>query len=633
MEATGQTEIELLPSTPSPPPDAQPATVALRDAVRALVREGRHDDAWEILRPHVLAGDDATTWGLARRVLEAGLERPAGCRRNVRLGLLCSYESAELAAHLRVACAAFGIALDLYAAPFGQLEQEVLGADTPLARFAPTHVLVAPTTADLAFPELSVSPEETLASELDRWRSLWQEIGARMATRILQHSFVVPDESPLGHLALRLPGARISLVRELNARLGAAAGSSVLLVDAERLAAGIGKRRWFDPRLWHAARQPISYDALPVLARETAAVLAGDVGLAPRCIVVDLDNTLWGGVVGDEGAQGVVIGQSPDGEAFAAFQDYLLALRDRGVLLAVASKNDLALAREPFERNRAMRLRLEHFDAFVADWRPKSDQVAEIAETLGLGLDSLVFLDDNPAECAEVASALPAVTTVPLTVPPSEFVRTVDRRVHLEASGSSADDGTRASSYAGRRRAEALRRETPSLPDFLRSLEMRARVRPVDVTSLERVAQLTQKTNQFNLTLVRRTPEQVERLIGRPRTICRTLELEDRFARHGIVGVAFALPDAEDAATAVLDTLLLSCRVIGRTAERHLVAHLAGAASELGYERLRGLYVPGPRNSLVADLYSKLGFVEVGASRWDLALDGTFESEYIVEAA
>lgn len=633
MKAMKPSESGMRQSTLSPPAGGPtlPATVALRDAVRLLVQDGRPDDAWELLRPRLRSDDDPATWGIARRLRQAAPGWTPEARRTVRLGLLCSYESAELAEHLQIACAAFDIALELYAAPFGQLEQEALASGSGLERFAPSHVLISAAGADLDFPELSTSPEGLLDAELTRWRSLWDAIGTRVAARVVQHGFVVPEESPLGHVALRLPGSRLSLVRELNARLGAAAGSSVLLVDVERVAASLGKQRWFDPRLWHAARQPFSYEALPSLAKATAAVLAGDVGLAPRCLVVDLDNTLWGGVIGEEGPEGIVVGDGPDGDAFAAFQDYLLALRGRGVLLAVASKNDLALARVPFETNPSMRLRLEHFEVFVADWRPKSEQVTEIAETLGLGLESLVLLDDNPAECAQVAAALPTVVTLPLNVPPSELVRTVARNVHIEASSLSGDDRTRTASYAARRQAESLRRETASLPDFWRSLEMRAQVRPVDASSLERTAQLTQKTNQFNLTLVRRTPEQVERLAAEPGTICRTLALQDRFSRHGIVGVAFVVPDPDEPTTAILDTLLLSCRVIGRTAEHHLLAHVADTAGGLGYERLRGVYVPGPRNALVAELYPGLGFSAAGEDCWELALDGTFRSDYIVE--
>jgi FkbH-like protein len=609
----------------------QPTDEPVRDAVRALVREGRYDDAWQMIRPRLMTDESPAVWNLGRRVVDAGAAAAWAppVQRQVRLGVLCSYEAGEFVEHLGLACAVFGIGVDLYAAPFGQLEQEALARDSGLTRFGPTHVLVAPTTADLAFVPLTDDPERALDDELRRWRTLWDGL-AGSGARVVQHAFVVPDESPLGHLALRVPGSRISLVRELNARLGAAAASTVLLVDVERIAAGIGKRRWFDPRLWYAARQPYSYEALPALARATAAVIAGDVGLAPRCLVIDLDNTIWGGVVGDDGTAALAVGHGQEGEAFAAFQEYLLALRERGMLLAVASKNDAATAREPFEQRGEMRLRLDDFDAFVADWRPKSEQIAEIADRLGLGLDSLVFVDDNPAECAQVAQALPSVETVALTVPASEFVRTLDRALHAEAPSLTTEDRGRAASYAALRKAAELRTTASTLPEFWRSLEMRARVRFPDETSIDRAAQLTQKTNQFNLTLVRRTRDQLERVLATDRTIARTLELEDRFAQHGIIGLAIAVPDADDSRVARVDTLLLSCRVIGRTAEAHLLSHLGRAAADAGYERLRGTYVEGPRNALVADLYPRLGFVANGGGGWDYDLaGGPLSSEYI----
>ena len=382
---------------------------------------------------------------------------------------------------------------------------------------------------DLDLPQLAENAAAVLDVEEARWRRLWDGIGSTIGARVIQHAFVVPDETPLGHLALRLPGSKLSLVRELNARLGAAAGSSVLLVDCERLASRIGKQSWLDPRLWQATRQPVSHAALPLLARETAAVLAGDLGLAARCLVVDLDNTLWGGLVGEEGPEGITVGEGPEGEAYAAFQEYLLALARRGVLLAVASKNDAEAARAPFEQNPRMRLGLGDFAAFVADWRRKPEQVAEIAERLGFGLDAIVFADDNPAECSEVATALPAVDTVPLDVPPSELVRTLASSLRFESATLTAEDVARQASYGARAQAEELRTAAVSLEDFWRSLEMRARVRDVDASSLERSTQLTQKTNQFNLTLVRRT------LGGRTQARRRPVgDLQDARARRSV---------------------------------------------------------------------------------------------------
>ena len=617
------------------------ATVTESEAgvsARTLVSEGRYEEAWAALIPALRSGKDAPAWSAARNLLSrgarAGWAPPAS--REARVAVLCTYEGTLLAQNLEIACRAFAIDPVIHTAPYGQVEQELGSTDTAVSRFAPSHVLVAPTTEDLGFPELADNRDEVLAAAGGRWTTIWEAASGGLGARVVQHAFVVPDETPLGHLAMRLPASRPSLVRDLNLRLGAAAGADVLLVDCDRLAARIGKERWSDPRMWYAARQPYSHAAGLLLARETAAVLAADLGLAARCLVLDLDNTLWGGVVGEEGVEGIVIGEGPEGEAYEAFQEYLVALRKRGVLLAVASKNDEHVAREVFERHPRMRLQMDDFALFVADWRRKPEQIECIAETLGLGLDTLVFTDDNPAECAEVAAVLPAVETVPLTMSPSEFVPTLAASPRFELSALTAEDMGRQRSYVAKARAEELRSQAVSLEDFWSSLEMRARVRDFEPASLERVAQLTRKTNQFNLTLVRRSREEIELLKEDQRAICRTLELEDRFVNHGLIGLAIALPDPSDRHVAVIDTLLLSCRVIGRTAEAHLLSHLARAAADAGYARLRGFYVPGPRNELVADLYQSLGFVsrpecDEGPWEYDLAHASAIESPYITD--
>ena len=609
---------------------------AARPALRALVADGRFEEAWALLRPELMSGGHAAAWSVARNLLRAGAKdgwKPAG-RREARLAVLCTYESAELSEQLRIACLALGVEVELYVAPYGQLEQELLDRSSRLSEFASTHVLIAASTADLAFPEIAEDPEGLLAESLERWRSLWDLIRSGHGARVIQHSFVVPDETPLGHLAMRMPSSRLALVRELNRRLAREAGGEILIIDCERLAARIGKHRWIDERLWYRARQPVSHEGLPVLARETAAVLAADLGLAARCLVLDLDNTLWGGVVGEDGLDGIAIGEGPDGEAYSAFQDYVAALRARGIVLAVASKNDLQAARQPFAEKAGMRLKLDDFAMFVADWRRKPEQIGEIAETLGLGLESIVFADDNPAECAEVAGALPEVWTVCLDMAPSDRVRALAASVRFEVSALSREDEQRQLSYAARAGAAELRAGAATLEDFWRSLQMRARVRPVRESSLERAAQLAQKTNQFNLTLRRHSREEIERL-ARGTAICRTLELEDRLADHGMIGLAIVLPSEDDARTAVIDTLLLSCRVIGRTAETHMLAHLSAAALDQGFERLRGLYVKGPRNELVAELYPRLGFSSSGEAagcwEYDLLANGPIESGYISE--
>ena len=289
----------------------------------------------------------------------------------------------------------------------------------------------------------------------------------------------------------------------VNARLRASA--DVVLVDCERIAAEHGLRDWRDDRYWFAARQAVSLTALPALARATAAALAADQGLSRRCVVLDLDNTLWDGVVGEDGIDGVGLTASPRGEAFAAFQEHLLMLHRRGIALAVATKNDPDLARQAIAEVPGMRLRPEHLAAVVADWRPKSEQLREVAARLSLGLDSLAFADDNPAERLEVRRALPQVDVIDLPTSPSDYVGALAGRPTLEPGRLTRADRQRNASYAGLRAAAELRERSASLDDFLADLAMVASVRPVDVTLLPRVTQLLQKTNQFNLTTRRRT--------------------------------------------------------------------------------------------------------------------------------
>jgi len=531
-------------------------------------------------------------------------------RRTVRVRVLATWSSDLLARLLPAAGVAAGIGLEVTQAPYGQVEQELLDADSATRREPPDYVLLVPSTDDLALDTLDTlddrSSEEMVSDAVQRWSRLWD--AARSAhIRVCQHLFTPPAADPFGAAALQFPGSPSAVVARVNARLRASA--DVVLVDCERLAAEHGLRDWRDDRYWFAARQAVALTALPTLARATAAALAADQGLSRRCIVVDLDNTLWDGVVGEDGIDGVGLTASPRGEAFAAFQEYLLMLHRRGVTLAVATKNDPDLARRAIAEVPGMRLRPEHLAAVVADWRPKSEQLREVAARLSLGLDSLAFADDNPAERLEVRRALPQVDVIDLPASPSDYVAALAGRPTLEPGRLTLADRQRNASYAGLRAAAELRERSASLDDFLADLAMVASVRPVDGALLPRVTQLLHKTNQFNLTTRRRPSQEVAALAADPGWVCLSLSLRDRLADHGIVGVGFTALRGDEA---VVDTLLLSCRVIGRTAERLLLRELGRAAAERGCRTLVGCYRATDRNALVAGLYPQLGFTPGG---------------------
>jgi FkbH-like protein len=528
-------------------------------------------------------------------------------RRRVRVALLATFTGDFLTELLPVAALAHRLEIRTPAVPFGQVEQALLDARSPLRDDPPDYVVLAGTATDLVpadFRPGDAATAKRLSDEaVARWTRLW-DAAAETGAQAVQLGFAPPAVDPSGAAAWRSPGSVSALVREVNQRLSEQAAGRVRFVDVERIAAEYGLARWSDARYWYRLRQPCALDATPWLAAAVVDAIAVDLGLTRRCVVVDLDDTLWGGVVGQDGLDGLQLGSGPVGEAYADFQRYLAGLASRGVVLAVCSKNDPELAERALAEVPGMILRREDFAAVSAGWEPKSRQLAGLTRTLRLAPDALVFVDDNPAERAEVAAALPDVAVVDLPTAPSEYAAALAAVPGLAAGTGTADAG-RSRSYAALARAEALAAQHHDLGDYLRRLEMTATLGPVDAAALPRAAELVGKTNQFNLTTRRRTQAELAAVIARTDTFAARLRLADRFADHGDVGLVVAVATGVEVE---IDTLLLSCRVIGRTAERALVAAVGRWAVARGACRLVGRYVPTDRNALVRDAYLDLGF-------------------------
>jgi FkbH-like protein len=615
--------------------EAPPAALCLRLArcYRAL------GDAAQTLRWAAAvtdAGDDFTAWHSAAALLPAeGAVAAAPHLRPARLALLGSYTTSQLGPLLRLVALRRGVALEVHEAPYGQYRQELLDPASGTYAFRPDFVLLAVHEGEVALPDHSDAPAEDVETELRRWTRLWDAAARHSTARVIQHGFAIPPELPLGHLAARLPGSRYRTTQALNHRLGDEAGSAVSVVDCDRLASYIGKRRWFDARYWHHAKQAVALEALPLLAGHTAAVLAADLGLTRKCLVLDLDNTLWGGVIGEDGLAGIRLGEGAEGEAFTAFQEYVGRLRDRGVILAVCSKNDEAAAREPFEKHPGMRLRLDDVPAFVANWESKADGIRTIARTLGIGLDAVVFVDDNPAERQAIRQFLPEVDVVPLPADPAGYARTLAEYPGFEPAAFTAEDRERAAQYRARARLAGLEASADSLEDFHRSLRMEAEIRPFGAADLPRVAQLTAKSNQFNLTTRRHSLARLRQFAADPQCVHFSLRLRDCFVDHGLVSVMIAVRRGE---VLDIDTWLMSCRVIGRTVEAEMLAHLCRRAEVLGCTSLRGTYVPTAKNALVRDLFARFGFEPVddvdGTTTWsyDLRARGAIRNGFITVA-
>ncbi|OHB70391.1 MAG: hypothetical protein A2V70_15210 [Planctomycetes bacterium RBG_13_63_9] len=403
-----------------------------------------------------------------------------------------------------------------------------------------------------------------------------------------------------------MPGGRGAMLREINAKLLRAAGEETILLDLEHISATVGKQRWENPKQWHVAKQhPSSEGLVPLVEHQMAAVRAV-LGLAKKVLVLDLDNVMWGGVIGEDGLDKIQLGPpSPAGEAFQAFQHYVRQLKTRGVLLAVCSKNNEADAKLPFESSPETVLKIEDFVAFSANWQDKATNLKQMAEDLSLGLDSFVFLDDNPVERAWVRSQIPEMAVPELPSDPAYYIDAIQEGRFFEANTLSAEDRTRHESYRSNIQRKELRQKAGSLEGFLEQLAMRARNGPFDAANMRRIAQLVNKTNQFNLTTRRYTEAQLTEQAGDPQWWTQWFRLADRFSDHGLIGVMTCRPHPRDSDALEIDNWLMSCRVLGRGMEVYMLQKAIEYCGSAGIERLVGCYIPTAKNSQVRDLFSR----------------------------
>ncbi len=530
-----------------------------------------------------------------------------------RIAILGSLTTDFIARAVACALVLEGVWPVIYQAPFGSLIQEALNPGSALHRFAPDCVLVATDWRDGVDPlPIGADAETVAAARADKialFDHLWTALARGGHCRILQHLMAPPPMrygGPAERFAAASPERQVAA---LNAALLDAGRGRVQWIEIDRLAAEVGLARFASPANYYAARIGFDQRHLPDYVGHFRAAFRAATGRAKKALVLDLDNTLWGGVIGDDGVGGITLGPgSPAGEAFADWQDYLLALRARGIVLAVCSKNDPEIAATGFT-HAATRLRREDFAAFECSWENKADGLKRIAKALNLGLDSLVFLDDNPAECDLVASTLPEVAVVPLGDDPGKFIEKLDAARWLYLESYTAEDLARAEAYAAREAAAAEARGATDLGSYLEGLAMRGRIWRPEEGDIARVAQLEQKTNQFNLTTRRFSEAEIRAFLADEAAIVLAFHLRDKFGDHGLVSTLIALP-AEDGETLHIASWLMSCRVFSRTAEEFILRHLLDLAAARGFARLRGEYRPTAKNGVVADLYPRLGFSE-----------------------
>jgi FkbH-like protein len=545
----------------------------------------------------------------AREYEAAGAPQPPSWPR-IRLALTGNYSTQFLARGFPVALAARNLAAEIYESPYNQWRAELLDVASPLYTFAPTHVIVALTSIELAYGSLrdADSIVESVFAAVE------------VALKNSDAHFLVTLPEPLADEVSDDSAAYAWRRAVCNGLRAALASPRVTLIDIEPLLRVAGAQAWFDDRFYDTAKIPFHPDRTPDLLGVLADAVVG--AFAPRCklVVVDLDDTLWGGRVGDDGCDGIDLDPAGKGLHFLRLQAFLSGLRAKGILLAIASKNDAALAKEVFTERSEMMLRFEDFAAAEIHWEPKSSSLARILERLKLSVAGVVFLDDNPVERAEVRHRFPDIAIPDLPDDPALRVPMLLRTGLFDHRIATSESRDRNRMYAENTAREGALQDAGDYQKFLRGLQMVMEGSALE-DARERVIELIHKTNQFNLTTRRYNWGQLAGMVRDGFGRC--YHLKDKFGDNGIISVVAVARDSEDDAR--IDTWLMSCRVLGRNVEEAILADVVARARALGVRRLIGEYCPTAKNGLVSELYPRLGFDEIGRNGtsvfYALALD------------
>jgi FkbH-like protein len=545
----------------------------------------------------------------------------SNCHRSLRIAVLGDAATQHYCQALSAILKLRGVWPEVYEAEFDMIRQEILNPDSGLYRHEPEAIVLftcvqALSSRFVVATDKSCFAENSLAELLE----LWAAIRKRSNATIIQHNFAIPPERPFGNQTILYPEAFGGAVFRLNTAIAREASTQkVRLVDTEFQSALYGKLRWFDERLWCQAKQGLAPAFLPPLAKSVSDVLLVDAGHVVKCVIVDLDNTMWGGVLGDDGPDGIEIGQTEVGLVFLRFQHALLELKNRGVLLAIQSKNYQKDVIDVLDNHPDIALRAKDFVVIVANHEDKVTGIKAIQKRLNIGFDSFVFLDDSAFERNMVRIALPDVQVPELPEDPAELPVALARWHLFEGRVATAEDHARLEFYRSNEQRDALKANYDGIDAYLASLEMQAEVRGFDPYTLPRALQLVQRSNQFNLTTIRYGETELRALADDPNVSAFTIRLTDRLGDNGIIGLVIL---RRQESGAVIDTWIMSCRVLARRVEEFTRDLMVERARAMGATRLIGRFVPTSKNSLVADLYPRLGFAPVpGGHEGVFALD------------
>lgn len=519
-----------------------------------------------------------------------------------------------LATAIRGVGAERGYQIDLFEAEYNQVERQFLDPSSELYQTDADYIVLFQSTHKLGEKHslLPPSQQESLAEERLAFIASVCENPMLASKKIICLNYPEIEDTVFGSYATKVTSSFTYQVRKLNMGLMDLSQryANLFICDIAGLQNKLGRDMMFAPNVYVSTEMVLSIDALPYVASRVMDILCAIKGQFKKCLILDLDNTVWGGVIGDDGLEGIQLGHGLGiGKAFTEFQMWVKKLKQRGIIICVASKNNEETAKEPFEKHPDMVLKLEDIAVFQANWETKVDNIRTIQRILNIGFDSMVFLDDNPFERNMVRENIPGITVPELPQDPGEYLEYLYSLNLFETASYSQADKDRTKQYQVEAKRVSLQKTFSNEADFLKSLDMTSVVSGFNKFNTPRVAQLSQRSNQFNLRTVRYTEVDIEALGQNPDVIDLSFTLEDKFGDNGLIAVV--IMKKQDEETLFIDTWFMSCRVLKRGMENFTLNTMVEAAREKGFKRIIGEYLPTPKNKMVENHYPSLGFLTV----------------------
>ncbi len=516
-----------------------------------------------------------------------------------------------------------GFNLEIWEADFNQIERQVFDSSSELYEFNPEIVIVFQSSHKLLGKYNKIKPNQHLqfaSNELESISNVYSNLTSNLNAKVIYYNYTEIDDSVFGNYSNKTASSFLFQMRKLNYELMVLASETpnLYLCDLSSIQNLVGKSNFFQTSVYINTEMVLSLEVLPKVATKTLYLIKTINGIFKKCVILDLDNTTWGGIIGDDGLENIQVGSLGIGKAFSEFQYWIKKLKNRGIIVAVCSKNTESVAKEPFEKHPDMVLHLEDISVFIANWENKADNIRQIQSILNIGFDSMVFLDDNPFERNIVRENIPEICVPELPEDPADYLEYLYPLNLFETVSFSNEDTERTKLYQIEAQRATVQQKFTNEDDFLQSLNMLSLVESFNKFNIPRVAQLSQRSNQFNLRTIRYTDADIEKLITSKDCFTFAFTLEDKFGDNGLICVVIL--KQENNSTLFIDTWFMSCRVLKRGMENFVLNTISNFAEEKGYSYLKGEYIPTAKNEMVKDHYLNLGF-EQDDTKWKLNVE------------